>query len=428
MTRLKNRLTRNPKFRGKESIEIIQGLSLNSKYITLYNCIESSFTFSIDKNDIIWKTIFWVQTIIVGDFYTKKLDQIEIRDVSIELSHIGQWVNAFTIGKFNDFTIGESYFETSSKEQKYLINNELEIIHQVIPLINESSIKGNINKLSVEQKSVFKIIFSAKRTWKDYYNIVMMLRNLFCLLLHEPISILSITFTTENSWLKDGSNVIYPEIELHFALAISQDFILKLKDRYLVNYNEISSNLHQTIRNWITNYEEMRPIYELFFNSFFNKHMFLYHTFLSMIQGIESLHRKKFKDMKPLTDEEFIEVKKAISNLELNEAQKKVINSKLEYANEINLRKRLNHLLLKELFNLDLFPNKTSVNSFINKVMNTRNYLTHYDESLKSETASEDTLREITDKLNLILYFWILKIVGLDQNYSKKGFNQILEI
>ena len=74
MTRLKNRLTRNPKFRGKESIEIIQGLSLNSKYITLYNCIESSFTFSIDKNDIIWKTIFWVQTIIVGDFYTKKLD------------------------------------------------------------------------------------------------------------------------------------------------------------------------------------------------------------------------------------------------------------------------------------------------------------------------------------------------------------------
>ena len=77
---------------------------------------------------------------------------------------------------------------------------------------------------------------------------------------------------------------------------------------------------------------------------------------------------------------------------------------------------------------MDLFPNKTSVNSFINKVMNTRNYLTHYDESLKSETASEDTLREITDKLNLILYFWILKIVGLDQNYSKKGFNQILEI
>lgn len=74
--------------------------------------------------------------------------------------------------------------------------------------------------------------------------------------------------------------------------------------------------------------------------------------------------------------------------------------------------------------NLNLFPSSTRINSFINKVMNTRNYLTHYDESLKSKTTSENTLREITDKLNLILFFWILNILGLDKNYSKNALSR----
>jgi len=413
----------NPEFEDKKFIKILHGLTIEGKRITLYNCLESDCTFSLFNGNPVWKTVFWVQTVVIGDLYTKELDQINIKSVTIEQSFIGKWMNSFIIGRCPDFGKGELYLGTSFKEQRYCINNDLEIVNTTIAKINESSISGNINNISIERKSFFNIAFSDPRTWKEYYEIVIMLRNLFFLLTHQSISILSITFTSFDSFMRHKGNLIYPEMEVHFAFAVSQDFSSKLQNDFLIKYHEIL-NFDQIIKEWFSNYNELKPIYELLFNSMANKNMYLYHSFLSMIQALESLHRIKFPDNKSIPEDQFTDLKNKINGLELTEDQMHLITSKLDYANELNLRKRLNHILSTELNEMKLFKSKKSINNFVSKVVNTRNYLTHYDKSLKSKTASEPTLREITDKLQLIIYFWLLTLLGFNQQFLKKIFER----
>ena len=79
------------------------------------------------------------------------------------------------------------------------------------------------------------------------------------------------------------------------------------------------------------------------------------------------------------------------------------LERKLQYGNEITLGKRLCNIIKTYPIIKKLFTNRDEIDSFINKVVNTRNYFTHYDENLRNQAAQEDLLREITDKLKIIL-------------------------
>jgi hypothetical protein len=55
------------------------------------------------------------------------------------------------------------------------------------------------------------------------------------------------------------------------------------------------------------------------------------------------------------------------------------------------------------------------MDSFVNNVVTTRNYLTHYDDDNKKDAAQGEELREITHKTKLILDVLFLTRLGFDQ-------------
>ena len=71
------------------------------------------------------------------------------------------------------------------------------------------------------------------------------------------------------------------------------------------------------------------------------------------------------------------------------------------------------------------FPSNNVMDSFINKFVTTRNYLTHYDDQNRNDAAHEDELREITDKTKLILDVLFLTRLGFDQNDLEIIFSQV---
>ena len=89
---------------------------------------------------------------------------------------------------------------------------------------------------------------------------------------------------------------------------------------------------------------------------------------------------------------------------------------------------------MKELFNeypefSVIFTKNKNENKkdFIEKVVNTRNYLTHYDEELKEYAVFGEDLYLLTQKLRICAGVCLLKKVGFDSEEIINYFNEFID-
>jgi len=79
------------------------------------------------------------------------------------------------------------------------------------------------------------------------------------------------------------------------------------------------------------------------------------------------------------------------------------------YSNELNLRARLKQIVKSfETF----YGSSKNCKSFINQIVNTRNYLTHYDINLKSSACSGAHLFDLCMKMECLFQLHFMKEIG----------------
>jgi chemotaxis regulatin CheY-phosphate phosphatase CheZ len=136
--------------------------------------------------------------------------------------------------------------------------------------------------------------------------------------------------------------------------------------------------------------------------------MYIEQQLLSLVGAIEAYHRRTMDNF---------ELPKEQHNKRLEEILRSVpeeykgwLNEKLAYSNEKSLRKRLREIvkefdpILKELI--------PDLDSFVDKVVKTRNYLTHNDEKLKDQAVAGKELLELVENLKIIAEICLLKELG----------------
>ena len=147
--------------------------------------------------------------------------------------------------------------------------------------------------------------------------------------------------------------------------------------------------------------------------------MYLEHRFLSLIQAIESFHQRIYGG-EYLSDENYKKVYDTLVNAIPNGVKidfKESLENKLKYGNEFSLRKRLKEIFDKYQEILNVFiENK---NTFIEKVVDTRNYQTYHDEDLKERSASGKKLYHLTQKLKILLEICLLTELGFSSEEIK---------
>ena len=84
--------------------------------------------------------------------------------------------------------------------------------------------------------------------------------------------------------------------------------------------------------------------------------------------------------------------------------------SKLQYANELTLRNRLQKMT--EPF--DAFMCGEKKPQLIDSIVNTRNYLTHYDSKLEPKAAKGEILQFLCRKMNALFRLHFLKLIGFN--------------
>ena len=107
----------------------------------------------------------------------------------------------------------------------------------------------------------------------------------------------------------------------------------------LFYYRNVADQIEGILTKWIETYEISEPAFNLYFASKSGGHKYLDSKFLSLAQGIETLHRRKSQE-KQMLEEEFRELVANILKAIPDTEQMRWIKAKLRYANELSLRQK----------------------------------------------------------------------------------------
>jgi hypothetical protein len=243
---------------------------------------------------------------------------------------------------------------------------------------------------------------------------------------HEPesLEVLDEAFTTIANLLSllSGARMV-PAALAGFMLQTYQrvEIIFPVVDPRQSEFGQIYSHypmfiphMEQMLSKWFTARNDLRPVHDLYFSSFYSPQRFVGARFLALAQAVESFHRR-------VHDGQYVdrakhraivtELTNAIPK-DIDTAYAESLSSALSYANEPRLRTRLYHLL-------DSLPSDVrslivgDPKRFAALVTETRNYLTHFSEGLREKAASGAQLHVLAQQTQILLECLLLNHVGV---------------
>jgi hypothetical protein len=135
---------------------------------------------------------------------------------------------------------------------------------------------------------------------------------------------------------------------------------------------------------------------------------------LNYAQALEALHRRVVGGQY-MSDEEYQSIFNTLAEKipeSINRSHKQSLTSRLKYGNEFSQRKRIKELL-DQVWEGCLNQFISDKNCFIERVINTRNYLIHYDENSASNAAVGTEIFYLAEKLKILLLVHLLIQIGI---------------
>lgn len=130
--------------------------------------------------------------------------------------------------------------------------------------------------------------------------------------------------------------------------------------------------------------------------------------FLALVQVLESYHRLKIgNDQVPQLkhEERLKEIYDCVPKKHLD-----WLKDKLNFSHELSLKERIEQLAYTYIKAIN--PLIKNQEAFATKIKNTRNYYTHYNQSLKNKIAQGEELFRLTQILSFLLQSCLLSELG----------------
>lgn len=388
-------------------INIILGKTSDGKDITLYKCLEMSKTFS--SNGFPTTKVF--ANITFRGVHFKTEDEIKFNEISCHYSNLDEWawMNGININVLsNEIEIKYKLPPKVSSD----INEEYTIV--VYPNTRPPSRCLIQKEATITQKVYVKVINKKLNSFHEHIKQLRHIQNFISLGIGEPSTIIDIVGKSEINKEKFNEQFFYPEIKVYIYNKQSpRERKQILPQCMLFSLKDIEDDFDDILKMWYGRKNDvLKPVIDLYFGTLYNSDMYLEQRFLSLVQAIESYHRRTKINNEIDPNEHENRVDNIINSVDSQ--YKEWLKHRLLYSNEPTLRKRLKEILddCDTLLNL---PSSRKKKSFICKICDTRNYFTHYDNSLVDRAARESELFEICEKLKIIIEFNLLIEIGFDK-------------
>lgn len=406
--------------------KLIQGIGLEKgKEITLYKCTQTGSKF---HSSGIHTTTFVATFAFFGSLFDHQED-IRFNSISVRFNNFEEWANQNPFSRkevkgkwekqiFRYDNPNQIEFETS--------NYEFKIAH------HGPNTSSSNNKLSISYKTRLEIISNNEQPYEKFHEIIRRAQNFFGLAMGTPTFPIEISGKSGASKsIKEDGQVLYYPIDIYYPVAWWPERLAKqYSASMLFTLQDIKENIGSIFANWLDLYEIVEPALNLFFSVLYNPNSYVEIRFLSLAQAIETYHRRKFggvyMEKRKYLDEIYPHLENSLPD-KLTDSFKDSILGRMRYLNEYSLRKRMTLLIqaVEEVLEFDFVQSPKSRNLFTDKVVNTRNYWTHYTKELKGQApqTSEERLMLLA-KLQLLLEVHFLIGVGFDSKQIKDLINK----
>lgn len=390
-----------------QSTPIILGKATNGAFITLYKC--TGIFYREGFNDT-YETDWSVSVIIKGAHFESAADLL-FNKASIELVHLDEWLSATGFHGFN-FDRTKCEFEIRYKLPKRIDYN----YHDKFLFGFDFSMTSPKYESTLDFKQTAHFfLFNGQQPLHidkilDY---ITNFRDFLAFATFQPTQIQGFVAQSEQVVTNIFGKQSMIPIKVFF---VNHTPLLPTKQpfRFLFTHQDMHEG---ALLAWFENITKLRPVIDLLLDYISSQNPFTEQKFINIIQAVETFHRRK-RGGTELPEADHQKRCEAIINA-VSEEYRGFIKEKLKYSNESSLRKRLKELI-KEFDCATLQKVIPDFRSFITKVVENRNYYTHYGEDKESIAADRGELFRLTEKLKVILTFSCLSELGFQKQESEK--------
>lgn len=395
---------------GVDELPVIHGTLSNGKEVTLINSIKTHEQWGFPGFPV---SIWSCSLAIVGGIYNNVSD-ILLSEIKATYEHLNFWLNKNPFKFDTSTTTNDSLVSSVEINMNYKMPDVIKVESPNFNIeftykVNSSG--DNYSKFEINQTELVKFTFKENVHYEEAINTVNSFSDFLTLCIGKPVSC--------NDFI--AKDIHGKDITLLFNSHKGNSEKVKSHE-IIIKFSYIEDSFETCIQKWDEKKELLEPIIHYFVDAH-EKGFYVPTSFLKIVQAVEAFSRR-MRNNKIWSDEEFEAIKERLTSQIQNVEDKNLIAGIL--SNEPRLRQRLNEILteVNDIFNISAKKRK----SYIHKIVNTRNYFTHFDESLKSQIFDAIPMYYITKYLKLVLRVLLLRELGINNELIKQRMSDNREV
>lgn len=303
------------------------------------------------------------------------------------------------------------------------LRDDLEV--EAAPRNTWSGFENYDTEFSLKQSVWFTFRYKKRVSWETIMEDVLSIRYLIGLGITQKPGFRKARYShpslnTQIRGVVLGSGLRITQSDVIMGIDEDLHYIKRRRLDYLYRFEEISSP--ERFARWCEVFPKLRPILDLYFGATMNENETDEMIFLNLVQALETLHARFITNK---VKEYFRRVDQLTENYPKKEAEKwhvfLVDQGQERNKNGIYLRSRLADLAFAEgdILNLTL-GDEIDLEEFIQKVIFTRNYYTHYDDTKLERSFVLEDIPYVNRILTGLLQYHILKLLGFETTRLRK--------
>ena len=272
---------------------------------------------------------------------------------------------------------------------------------------------GNTTEAKITHRTYFRLSSDDAKEFVEFRKIIHQIAYLLSFAVDSTVTIGDVS-ATSNEIVREVSQgkTIPVTMKLYYASLPFSDNVPEIDThKMLFRFADIHKNAENVFNQWFSTYSIIRPSLGLYFSAVSGDYKYLDGKFLALAQALETYHRRTSDET--LKDE--AEFRAMIASILWNcPKQHRIwLHGRLYHGNEINLGQRIKRII--EPYK-SYIGNSKQRNKFIRGVVNTRNYLTHYSESLEKDALKGQELWSLCQKMEAVFQLHLLQQLGFEES------------
>lgn len=392
-------------------VPVILGETLDGKCCTMVDAHESNYQISSPGGV---NSSFFCFQLFVGH---KHVDPTvtEYESALVSLTDLGGWVNRNPFTDQNTFGQKDGASAAVAYVMPPIIAVTVLSLEAVISI--ESSFDSNMGYHAriLRHSEFLRITPRAPKKSGWYLAALFKFRTLLSLLVGRPTFFLRIQLCTDANAIPELDGKVLRD---YVDVCVRQSGQKKEKEllppQIPFTYPAVASIWSTILNTWYDKSSGLETLVGLVFGISINRGTPVEFQFLALIQAIESYHRTRGSDSY-VSDADYEPIRKTLIDAIpscVGPDHRDALKVRIKYGNEYSLRKRLE-------MTLDNVPPAIAAlitkgdNVFVSRVVDTRNYLTHRDETQKDNVLDLKGMFDATVRLKLLAEFLILRGIGI---------------